>query len=84
MRHLMSTRNLADALKAEGFAIPENCAEARLIMGPNDPFVIEYRVFVDGANLDRLGRALQRLAQEELTRKKAKIAAFLKAHGIRE
>ena len=58
---LISTARLADALKAEGFPVPDQCAEARLLMPVRGVFTIEYRVFVTSENLGKLGRALQRL-----------------------
>ena len=64
MAYLLSTRRLVDALKAEGFPLPDDCAEARLVMRPADTFMIEYRVFVSEENLRKFGRALQRIADE--------------------
>ena len=63
MSTVIGTFRLEHALKAENFPLPEDCAEARLVMEPNSPFQIEYRVNVTTENLAKLGRALQRLAE---------------------
>ena len=65
--YLVSTRGLAEALKAEGFPIPEHCAEARLLMPATGAFMLEYRVFVTADYLGQLGRALQRLGGDDPT-----------------
>ncbi len=59
-----TTRNIVDALKAEGFELPKNCREARLVMGINQMFVVQYDVFLDGEDLARLGRALQQIGDD--------------------
>lgn len=62
MATIISTRYLLDALEAEGFPIPANCRTARVVMGVNSAFVIEYECFVTVENLARLGRAFERLS----------------------
>jgi hypothetical protein len=53
-----------DALKAEGFPIPDNCREARVIVGVNQALMIQYDVFLDKDNIAKLGRALQRMGEK--------------------
>lgn len=65
MKQIISTRQLVDALKLEEFPLPDHCREARLVMGLNQGFMIQYDVFLTGENLAKLGRALQRLATDE-------------------
>lgn len=62
---VIGTRHLLDALKAEAFPIPDECREARLVMGVDAAMMIQYDVFVTGENLTKLGRALLRLAERE-------------------
>ena len=61
--HIIGTHQLVEALKAEGFPIPEQCREARIVMGVNSAFIVQYDVFVTVENLARLGRAFQRMAE---------------------
>ena len=61
---LMSTRRLAEALKAEGFPLPEDCSEVRLVMGVNQAMLLQFDVYVRAENLVRLGRALIRIEEE--------------------
>jgi hypothetical protein len=63
MSRIIGTFRLLEALMAEGFPIPDECREARLVMGVDCALVIQYEVFVTDENLLKLGRALQRLAQ---------------------
>lgn len=65
MSRIMGTFTLAEALKAEGFPLPDNCREARLVMGVHTAFVLQFDVFVTEENLARLGRAFQRMAEEQ-------------------
>jgi len=64
----MSTRPLDAALKAEGFPLPENCREVRLVLGVDAAMLLQYDVFVTSEDLDRLGRAFVRMAEEEMRR----------------
>jgi hypothetical protein len=63
MEQIAGTFRLLEALKAEGFSMPEECREARLVMGVDCALVIEFDVYVTNENLVKLGRALQRLAK---------------------
>jgi hypothetical protein len=59
----MGTFLLAEALKAEGFPLPDAVKQARLLMPAHGVFVIQYDVLVSGETLAQLGRALTRLAE---------------------
>jgi hypothetical protein len=59
---IVGTFHLVEALAAEGFPLPDDVREARLVMGVAEAFLIQYDVFVTEENLAKLGRALQRLA----------------------
>ena len=60
---IITTRDLAQALEAEGYPLPEGCREVRLIMGVNTAFLLQFDVLVRDDKLEQLGRALQRLAE---------------------
>lgn len=62
---LMTTYALKEALEAEGFPLPADCGEVRLVLGVHKAMMLEYDVFVSGENLARLGRALLRIAEPE-------------------
>jgi hypothetical protein len=63
MAQFSNTNHLVDALKAEGFPLPENCRHARLLVGVNTAFVMEYECNIADADLAKLGRALERVAE---------------------
>lgn len=60
----MTTLGFDDALRREGFPVPDNCREARLIVGVNAAMIIQYEVLVTNDDLTKLGMALQRMAQD--------------------
>lgn len=60
-----STLFLVEALEVEGFPLPDQCREARVIMGIDNAFMIQYDVFLTDDTLAKLGRALQRVAEKE-------------------
>jgi hypothetical protein len=60
---LSTTWGLVDALKAEGFPVPENCVTARVDMSFDAPISLEYRVLLTAEQVAQLGRALARLAE---------------------
>jgi hypothetical protein len=62
---IMTTRALYEALKAEGFPLPENCGEVRLVMGVNAVMLLQYDVFITDENLARLGLAFLRMAEKD-------------------
>lgn len=60
----MSTRGLDAALLAEGFALPPNCREVRLIASPNSALMLQYDTYVTDEDLAKVGRALIRMGEE--------------------
>lgn len=68
MSRILSTRDLDKYLKAEGFPLPDDCAEIRLLLGVNKPFILQYDIFVSGENLARLGRAFVKMAERDTWR----------------
>lgn len=58
-----ATGDLPRLLEDEGFALPKECREARLVMGVDSALMIQYDVFLTSQDLVRLGRALQRLGE---------------------
>lgn len=62
---IRSGRRLVDALKAEGFPLPDYVREARLIMTAQHAIVVQYDLFIGSDDLARLGRALVRLADDD-------------------
>lgn len=63
MREILNTRHLVDALILEGFPLPDNCREARVVFGPNNAFIIQYDVYLTEDDLVTLGRAFQRMGE---------------------
>jgi hypothetical protein len=61
----MTTRALHAALQVEGFTLPENCREVRLILGVDAVMLLQFDVFVTDENLARLGRAFLRMSEKE-------------------
>ena len=64
MSRIISTVGLAEALKAEGFPLPAECREARVIFGIDAAYMIQYDVFLTLDDLAALGRALQRISMD--------------------
>jgi len=60
---IASTRRLLEALEAEGYPIPPDCREARLVMGVACPFVVEFECYVSLENLGKLSRAMLRISE---------------------
>jgi hypothetical protein len=56
---------VAEALKAEGFPLPDNCREARVVMGAGSALMIQYDVFLADDDLVRLGKALQKVGEKK-------------------
>src|SRR4029450_451179 len=59
---IMTTRALYEAVKAEGFPLPENCGEVLVVMGVNAVMLLQYDVFITDENLARLGLGFLRMA----------------------
>lgn len=64
MMREVATYGLAQALDEEGFPLPQECREARVVMGVDQALMIQYDVFLTTENIARLGRALQRFAEK--------------------
>lgn len=65
MPNLTSTWGLYEALKAEGYELPKNTSDVRLI-APIDGIVqLHLTVLVDTEELQQVGRALIRLAESQ-------------------
>lgn len=54
---------LIEALKEEGFPLPEECREARLIMGVDSVLMMQYDVFLTSENTVKLGKALVKVGE---------------------
>lgn len=55
--------SLFDALKFEGFDLPEGAANVRLSSARGSVFVLSYDLLIEGEALAKLGRALVRVAE---------------------
>jgi hypothetical protein len=64
MAYLVASYGLYLALKDEGFTLPEECVDVKLVMPVDGVFQLEYTVNVYGERLEQLGRALQRLGKD--------------------
>lgn len=64
MARIIHSKRLADALKAEGYPLPEACAEVRIVIRPTGAIMFQYDVFATDEILGKLGRALQSLTTE--------------------
>lgn len=63
-RTLPSTFELGNALRDEGFDLPKECADVRLMIPVDGIFQLQYEVNVYGESLAQLGRALVRIAKD--------------------
>lgn len=63
MVQIVSTIRLAEALKLEGYPLPDECSDVSLEMPVAGAMMLRYSVFVTTENLPKLGRALIRLCQ---------------------
>lgn len=59
---------LYDALKAEGFILPNECAEVRLLMPIEGLFQLNYTVNLTDEDLVKVGRALARIGATDAKR----------------
>lgn len=53
---------LYEALKAEGFVLPDECCEVRMIMPVDGVYQLHYEVNLRAEDLIKIGKALQRIA----------------------
>lgn len=65
MQPMKDTLSLVKALDAEGFPLPQHCREARVILGVDRDFMLQYDVLLTPEAMAQLGRALQRVAEGE-------------------
>jgi hypothetical protein len=63
--YISSGSDLYHALKAEGFDLPDECGTIELHMPPDGVMFMRYNVLIHSERLAMLGRALERLAQEQ-------------------
>lgn len=56
------TVSLLDMLKAEGFDLPEDCRDVRLIMQHDAPMLLQLDVLLKPDTAGKVGRALAKLA----------------------
>lgn len=59
----MASSALYQALKAEGYRLPDGCTDVRLHMPADEVFQLEYRVIVVKDDLEKFGRALERVGK---------------------
>ena len=53
------------ALQAEGFDLPANCGDVELEMPVDGVMILRYRIILDDMQLEKLARALSRIAKRE-------------------
>jgi len=57
--------DLYEALLAEGFKLPEECADVQLVMPVDGIYQLEYKVNLYGERLAQVGRALARMGDSQ-------------------
>jgi hypothetical protein len=62
-RALPSGTELYNALRAEGFDLPDECGDVQLLMPIDGIFQLHYAINVTGENLAKLGRALTKIGE---------------------
>lgn len=60
---MTSGTNLYRALLAEGFELPKNCGDVEMELPVAGAIILRYRVFLDGEDLQKVGRALERMGK---------------------
>lgn len=68
MAYYVASDGLEQALRAEGFDLPLNVRTVRLIAAAGSAYLLEYDVFVTDEDLIKVGRALQRLGEQQKER----------------
>ena len=63
MPRVIDSRRLAEFLKAEGYPLPDSCAEVRMIVKPTGVILIQYDVMATDELCRLLGRALIAFAE---------------------
>ena len=62
MATIIGTIGLYEALLAEGYALPEHCADIRIDMGVDTAVTLTFTQYVTDEDLAKLGRAMARMA----------------------
>lgn len=57
----ISTIGLYQALKNEGYELPRECRDVRLIMPTAGAFLLQFDCNVTGEDLEKIGRALAKM-----------------------
>ena len=55
--------DLYRALLAEGFELPKNCSDVEMELPVSGAIMLRYKVFLDGEDLQKVGRALERMGK---------------------
>ena len=63
MSKAVSTYGLVGALKEQGFPLPDECREARLVMGSGSAFMLQTDQFLTTEDLGKIGRALVKMSE---------------------
>lgn len=64
MARVISTHGLYEALKAEGFILPDECADVHMTMPIDGLYQLHYTVNLRDEDMIKLGRAFIRMAEE--------------------
>lgn len=56
---------LYEALLAEGFKLPDECADVHLVMPIDGLYQLEYKVNLFGERLAQVGRALAKMGENQ-------------------
>ena len=64
MERLVSTHTLFDTLKANGFELPKECVDVRLIMPVDGVYQLHYEVNLTNEDLAKIGRTLVTLGEQ--------------------
>jgi len=66
-KRIIGTFGLYQALKAEGYELPEECADVTLLLPVDGPIQLNFICNITDVNLMKLGKAFIRLADPEGT-----------------
>jgi len=55
---------LYNALRAEGFDLPDNCGDVEMEWPVDGPYRLRYSILVDDKQMEQIGRALIGIAQK--------------------
>ena len=65
MPNLLSSANLCEVLQEEGFELPRECRDVRLVMDVDSALELHYVCFVTAEDLAKIGRALMHLGERQ-------------------